>query len=124
MSGWTNAELDLIAAPNEMRIASRREDGDLTKPVTIWMVRHDDRFFVRSVNGPGAGWYRSTLVRRTGHIWAGGIDRDVSFAEADHEVDAAIDAAYRGKYSYASAATLDRITSDEARSTTTEICPA
>jgi hypothetical protein len=29
------------------------------------------------------GWFPGTQVRKEGHIWAGGIDKDVTFAEAD-----------------------------------------
>ena len=29
------------------------------------------------------GWFPGTQVRHQGHIWAGGIDKDVTFAEAE-----------------------------------------
>jgi hypothetical protein len=56
MATWTNEDLDKIAAADELQIASARRDGTLRKPVTIWVVRHGDDLYVRSVTGaPPAG---------------------------------------------------------------------
>ncbi len=51
MAEWTNEELETIDDRDELRIATRRTDGSLRRPVTVWMVRHGDDVFVRSVNG-------------------------------------------------------------------------
>lgn len=51
MTTWTNDELTKIGAAEELEIASRRRDGTLRNPVTIWVVRHGDDLYVRSVNG-------------------------------------------------------------------------
>jgi hypothetical protein len=56
MSARTPEELAAIASPDELEIATRRRDGTLRDPVTIWMVRHGDDLYVRSVNGPTAAW--------------------------------------------------------------------
>ena len=32
------------------------------------------------------GWFPGTQEREEGHIWAGGIDKDVTFAEADPDI--------------------------------------
>ena len=38
------------------------------------------------------------MVRRQeARIWAGGIEKDVTFVDADHDIDDEIDAAYRTK---------------------------
>ena len=66
MTTWTSDELNKIEAAEELRIASVRHDGTLTNPVTIWVVRVGDDLYVRSVNGPTAGWYRGTQVRHKG----------------------------------------------------------
>jgi len=58
MSSWTNDELDRIAAAEELEIESMRRDGTLRKPVTIWVVRHGDDLYVRSVNGRTSSWFR------------------------------------------------------------------
>ncbi|MBV8398531.1 MAG: DUF2255 family protein, partial [Acetobacteraceae bacterium] len=66
MATWTSDELQKIGAANELQIASLRRGGTLTKPVTIWVVRHGDELFVRSGYGRGAGWFRATQVRHEG----------------------------------------------------------
>jgi hypothetical protein len=51
------------------------------------------------------------------------IDKDVTFLDTDPDINDAIDAAYRDKYCRYGAATLDRINSPEARSTTIQLVP-
>ena len=51
MTTWTSDELKKIGIAEELAIASLRRDGTLRKPVTIWVVRHGDDLYVRSVNG-------------------------------------------------------------------------
>jgi hypothetical protein len=123
MSEWTSDELSKIEAAEELQIASGREDGALRKPVTIWVVRHGDDLYVRSVNGPTAAWFRGAQVRHEGHIEAGGVDKDVTFVDANHDMDDQIDTAYRTKYGRYAASTISRITSPEARSTTIKLVP-
>jgi Uncharacterized protein conserved in bacteria (DUF2255) len=93
-----------------------------------WAVRGRSgwsRTGTASTSDPSTGhlrlvpWHRA---RHEGHVRAGGIDKDVTFLDADHDINDAIDAAYRHKYHY-SAGTLDRITSRQARSTTIELVP-
>jgi len=52
MSEWTTEELSKIETAEELKIASMGRDGTLRKPVTIWVVRHGDQIYVRSVGGP------------------------------------------------------------------------
>jgi hypothetical protein len=54
MPGWTNDELEAIDAAEELDLASVRRDGTLRGPVTMWVVRHGDDLYVRSVNGRGS----------------------------------------------------------------------
>src|SRR3954463_16274030 len=98
MTAWKSDELDKIAAAEELQIASVRRDGTLRNPVTIWVVRHGDDLYVRSVNGRTAAWFRGVQVRHEGRIWAGGVEKDVTFVGADHDSDDDLDAAYRTKY--------------------------
>src|SRR5512135_2997144 len=99
MTTWTNDEITKIGTAEELQIASRRSDGTLRNPVTIWVVRLGDDLYVRSVNGRAAAWFRGTQVRHEGRIQAGGMEKDVTFVEvADSDLNVQIDAAYRTKY--------------------------
>ena len=123
MTAWTNDELTRIGDAEELEISSARRDGTLGSPRTIWVVPHGGGLYVRSVNGPSAAWFHGTQVRHEGHIQAGGVDRDVTFADADHHLDDDIDAAYRSKYRRYARSITDSITSPGARSTTTRLLP-
>lgn len=98
MSTWTPQELDAVGAADELQIASVRDDGSLRPWVTIWTVRSGDELYVRSAYGPETGWYRRAKASGIGRIHAGGIERDVTFAEAAAGTGAEIDAAYEEKY--------------------------
>jgi hypothetical protein len=122
MTTWTSDELAKIGAAEELRITSLRRDGSPRSPVTIWVVRHGDDLYVRSVNGRGGAWFRGAQVRHEGHIRAGGVDKDVSFMETD-EINAEIDAAYRTKYRQYAASIVDTIVSAKARAATIKLVP-
>jgi hypothetical protein len=123
MTAWTSDELTKIGGAEELRIASVRLDGTLRKPVTIWVVRYGDDLYVRSVNGRNAAWFRGTQEHHEGRIHAGGVDRDVSFADADHEIDDEIDAVYRAKYRQYPASIVGSVVTPAARSTTLKLKP-
>jgi hypothetical protein len=123
MAAWTRDELTRIAAANEIDIAARRPDGTLRKHVIIWVVAHDGRLYVRSVNGPDAAWFRGTQATHEGNIRAGGVDKDVAFMDVPHALDDALDAAYRAKYSY-SPSSVAHINSPQARSAALELVPS
>ena len=123
MAAWTSDELDKIGAAEELQITSVRRDGTLRKPVTIWVVRHDDDLYVRSGYGHNTAWYRGTQVRHEGRIQAGGVDKDVRFVQADPDLNDQIDAAYRTKYRRYSGTYLDPMVAPEARSTTIKLVP-
>ena len=122
MTTWTSNELNKIGTAEELEIASLRLDGTLRAPVTIWVVRHGDDIYVRSVNGRTAAWFCGTQVRE-GHIEAGSVAKDVSFVDADPEINDQIDAAYRTKYRRYAASIISSIVSPEARSTTIKLVP-
>jgi len=120
---WSTDELNEIGKAEELKIASLRSDGTLTKPVTIWIVRDGDDLYVRSVNGPAAAWFRGTQARHEGRIEAGGITKDVTFVDADPEINDQLDAAYRTKYRRYAANIINSIVTPKARSTTMKIVP-
>jgi hypothetical protein len=98
VAGWTSEELDRIAAAEELEIAARRADGTLRPARTIWVVRAGDELYVRSWRGVESAWYRQARASGRGHIRAGGVSRDVGFAQPGDDVRPAIDRAYRTKY--------------------------
>ena len=98
MSAWTPDQLQQIGEATELELASRRPDGILRSYVTMWVVRNADDLYVRSAHGPDNPWYRRALRSGSGHIRAGGVDAEVTFASADDNVQSAIDDAYHAKY--------------------------
>lgn len=99
MSAWTNDELNKIGNAEELHIATMRKDGILRKKVIIWVVRLDEALYVRCVNGRKGAWFRGVLTRYAGRIWAGGVEKDVTFIEEnDPEINTRIDGAYLTKY--------------------------
>jgi hypothetical protein len=123
MTVWTSDELNKIGTAEELRIASLRRDGTLRKPVIIWVVRVGDDLYVRSVNGRTSAWFRGVQVRHEGHIWAGGVEKDVTFVEeTDLDINDKIDAAYRGKYGRYPQYVAPMVTA-EVRSTTIKLVP-
>ncbi|HEU0165938.1 MAG TPA: DUF2255 family protein [Thermomicrobiales bacterium] len=123
MTAWNNDELTTIGTAEELRIASRRRDGTLRNPVTIWVVRHGDDLYVRSVNGRDAAWFRGTRVSHEGQIRAGGITREVTFVDSDGSLDDQIDAAFRTKYRRYAARVIESIVSPNARAATLKLVP-
>lgn len=123
MTTWTSDELSKIGPAEELEIASLRHDGTLRNPVTIWAVRHGDDLYVRSVNGPTAAWFRGTQVRHEGRIWAVGLEKDVTFVDAGHDIADELDAVYRTKYRRYAASIVNSIVSPKARSATIKLVP-
>jgi hypothetical protein len=123
MTSWTSEELKKIGAAEELQIASLRSDGTLRKPVTIWVVRLGDDLYVRSVYGRTSGWFRGTQVRHQGHIQAGGVDKDVTFEDADPGIEEQIDSAYRAKYRNYAESIVSTTLSPEAHSATLKLTP-
>ena len=123
MTQWTSDQLDKVGRAEELQIASIQPDGTLRKPVTIWVVRDGEDLYVRSVRGRSAQWFRGTQERHEGRIRAGGVQYDVTFVDADHDIDEQVDAAYRAKYRRYAGSILNSVLTPEARSTTTKLVP-
>ncbi|MFE5670321.1 DUF2255 family protein [Agromyces sp. NPDC056523] len=98
MGTWTVEELDRIGEAEELRISSLRRDGSFSKPIIIWVVRVGDDLYVRSAYGPDNPWYVNARRRGHGRVSAGGVEREVDFADASAADPRAIDAAYHAKY--------------------------
>ena len=123
MTDWTSDELEKIGRAAELEITTVRSDGTPRKSVTIWVVRDGQDLYVRSGYGNSAAWYRGTQLRREGRIKAGGIEKDVAFADADPSLNDRIDAAYRAKYRRHGARWVDPMVAPEARATTIRLVP-
>ncbi len=98
MTSWTGDELRAIGEADELKLASVRSDGTLRPYVTMWVVRAGDELYVRSAYGPENGWYRRARSSGIGRVRAGGVQKDVTFADASVGVHPVIDAAYHTKY--------------------------
>ena len=123
MATWTSDELTRIGSAEELEIAPRRADGSLARPRTIWVVRHGDDLYVRSVNGRTSAWFRGTQARREGHIQASGVSKDVSFADPGDDIGDDLDAAYRDKYHRYAASIVGSVLSTQARAATLKLVP-
>jgi hypothetical protein len=123
MTGWSTEELTGIGTATELQIASARRDGSLGGPRTIWVVRVGDDLYVRSMYGRGGGWFPGTQARHQGHIRAGGVDKDVTFADADPDLNDQIDAAYRDKYRRYGERIIGGVVNPEARAATIKLVP-
>ena len=123
MTGWTSDELTKIEAADELEIASIRLDGTLRNLVTIWVVRLGDDLYVRSVNRRTGAWFRGTQVRHEGRIGAGGVEKDVTFVDADDGINDQIDDAYRSKYRRYAPSIVGSVLTPEARSATIKLVP-
>lgn len=125
MAEWAPHELNDIGAAEEVRIASRRRDGTLRAPVTVWAVRVGDSIYIRSaVRGRNAAWYRGVEQTRVGRILAARIQKDVAFVDAGEGVNEEVDAAYHKKYRHYAGRILNSCLTPEARSTTLRLTPA
>ena len=124
MSTWNRQDVDGLTSPQEVQVVSRRGDGALRRPRTIWIVGDGDRVFIRSTNGRGADWFSGALAAGAGQIRTRGTTYDVRFTEVDGETDlAAADAGYHAKYGHY-ASIVDHLQEAGPRSATLEVHPA
>jgi hypothetical protein len=120
---WTGDQHDKLGSAEEVEIASVGPDGKLRKPVTVWVVRHGDALYLRSVRGRGGHWFRGTQERHEGRILARGVQQDVTFVDADRAIDDQVDAVYRTKYRRYAGSILNSVLTPEARAATLKLVP-
>lgn len=123
MATWSNEELDRIGRAEELQLTSRRDDRSLRRYVTMWVVRTGDDVYVRSAGGPDRPWYRRAKASGAGRIRAGGVERDVTFAEATADAHASIEAAYHAKYDRYGATIVGHVTGPHAQPVTIRLMP-
>ena len=124
MTTWSNHELERIGNAQELRLASARADGSQRPYTTMWVVRVGDEIFVRSAGGPERAWYRHAKTSGAGRICAGGVERDVTFAEATADAQTAIDTAYHNKYDRYGPNIVGHVVGPAARAVTVRLRPA
>ena len=55
------SDLAALAAAKEIKIETRSPTGTQHRTI-IWVAEHDGAIYIRSVNGPGARWYREATA--------------------------------------------------------------
>jgi hypothetical protein len=123
MATWTDEDLTRIGEAQELQLASSRPDGTMRPYVTMWVVRAGDGLYVRSAYGPDNPWFRRAKASGAGRVRAGGLERDVVFAEPDPSVHAAIDAAYHAKYDRHGPEIVGTVVGPGAQAVTIELVP-
>jgi hypothetical protein len=120
---WNSADARAVAKPEEVQLATRRQDGTLRKPRTIWIVRDGDHVFIRSTNGRTADWFRAATASGAGRVIAGETAYEVVFRETDDADLSRVDASYRAKYGRFSSI-VDHLVEAGPRAATLEVLPA
>ncbi len=123
MAAWTSNDLSKIGTAEELMIAPRRPDGTLRNAAPIWVVRVGDDLYVRSWRGRAGAWFRAALMRREGRIQAGGVEKDIRFADVEPEIQDQIDEAYCRKYRRHGGQYVDPMMGPDARATTMRLVP-
>jgi hypothetical protein len=59
------SDLAALAAAKEIKIETRSAAGTEHRTI-IWVAEHDGAIYIRSVNGPGARWYREATAPDAG----------------------------------------------------------
>jgi hypothetical protein len=98
---WSEHELALIGGSGELDIAVIRADGTLRRWTPIWVVRANDRVYVRTWYRRDTGWFGAALRSRRARIRVPGLEAGVvvtDVGEGAAGLRESVDAAYRSKY--------------------------
>lgn len=122
MAGWSRAELQRIAATDDLHIAPFRPDGvTYGTPTWIWSVVVGDTLYVRAYNGTSSRWHEAAMRQHAGRITAAGITKEVAFEPVTGPINERIDDAYRTKY--AGSPYLSPMIGARARAATVQVVP-
>ncbi len=126
-TAWTEEQLTRIDAAEELEIAVLNPDGTLRGWVPIWVVRHDEKAYVRTWHRRHTGWYGNVLGTGQARVRVPGVEADVTVHDVgparDAALRAAVDDAYRTKYQRYGRSTISRMTSDDAAESTLRLTP-
>ena len=78
---------------------------------------------MRSAYGRDNPWYRRARASGSGRIRAGGLERDVTFADAAPDAHADIDTAYLAKYDRYGPSIVNTVVGDHAAPVTVRLLP-
>jgi hypothetical protein len=117
VGNWTNEELEIFAAAEEVRIAAVDEGGP-RPDVPVWVVRVGDDLYVRSVKGRSGRWYQRIARSHQGRVSAGGLECHITVEDPGAAVNTEIDAAYGQKYARYGDRYIQAMTTPEVASTT------
>jgi hypothetical protein len=103
---FEEGDLTAIARAEEVRIETRAADGTVHRTI-IWIVEHDGQLYVRSVNGPGARWFREATADTSIALLVAGRRFEARVVPATDPASieacsAGLRAKYQGDYSLAS----------------------
>jgi hypothetical protein len=117
--------------PDQLALLDRAEEVDIeTQPpagaahrATIWIVVDNESAYVRSVNGPGARWYRELQANSAGALHVDGRRLPVTaIPAADPDSIERVSAALRKKYGRG--ASVDSMLKPNTLETTLRLEPA
>ena len=119
---FPESDLAALAAAQEIEIETRAAAGAVHRTI-IWIVEYEGTVYIRSVNGPGARWYREASADPEVALHVAG--RRIP-ARVEHAADAAsvaacsagLEAKYRRDYS------LQSMLLPETLPTTLRVVPA
>lgn len=99
MAEWAKNDIAKIAETDDLHISPFRDDGvTYGTPTWIWSVVVNDQLYVRAYNGQNSRWYKSAMKQKAGRISAAGNTYEVTFGQADANLNDQIDEAYKKKY--------------------------
>lgn len=125
-AAWSPEDLRRISAAEELQIVPRRADGTLRRAVTVWVVRVDDRVYVRTWYRRGGGWFAPALETGRARVSVPGAQADVTVEDVSDDrgaLRAHVDAAYRGKYQRYGETSVGPMVTDDAAATTLRLTP-
>ncbi len=123
---WSPEQLQRLGASDELEIAVRRADGTLGRWVPIWVVCVGENVFVRTWQRRPNGWFGDVLRSQRARIRVADVCADVTVTDVGEDstdLRAAVDNAYRSKYSRYGDTTVERMVSDPAAATTLWLIP-
>lgn len=122
MTEWTDTELAIIATEDEIHLSSRRDDGSLRPPTTMWAVAVEGTVVVRSARQVNP-WFERALASGAGRVQIGGLEQDVLFALFTGAGEP-IDDAHHRKYDRYGARTVAGVVGADSYPRTLLVAPA